>query len=118
MVRTKPVVVGGSLSDPEHVSCTSAKSCLATGDSFAPGGIYAESWNGAKWTRFKVAVPANAASTYLADISCTGSVLVGVACRSATACTAVGSRGPLGAQASSALSGFWSPGRPWRLVTA
>lgn len=66
------------------VFCGSATDCTAVGRSFDAAGnqtAVAESWNGAAWKSQVVAVPTGA----------TGAELSGVSCRSASACTAVGS---------------------------
>jgi hypothetical protein len=66
------------------VFCASATVCSAVGRSFDAEGTQTavvESWDGAAWKSQVVAVPAGA----------TGAELSGVSCRSASACTAVGS---------------------------
>ena len=66
------------------VFCGSATDCTAVGRSFDAAGNQTpvvESWNGVAWTSQAAAVPAGA----------TGVELSGVSCRSASACTAVGS---------------------------
>jgi hypothetical protein len=66
------------------VFCGSATDCTAVGRSFDAAGMetaVVESWNGAAWKNQAIAVPAGG----------TGAELSGVSCRSAAACTAVGS---------------------------
>jgi hypothetical protein len=66
------------------VFCGSATDCTAVGRSFDAAGnqtAVVESWNGAAWKSQAAAVPAGA----------TGAELSAVSCRSASACTAVGS---------------------------
>ncbi len=66
------------------VFCGSATDCTAVGRSFDAAGnqtAVVESWNGAAWQSQAAAVPAGA----------TGAELGAVSCRSASACTAVGS---------------------------
>ena len=66
------------------VFCGSATDCTAVGRSFDAAGnqtAVVEAWNGVAWTSQVAAVPAGA----------TGVELSGVSCRSASACTAVGS---------------------------
>jgi len=58
------------------VSCASASACTAI------GGSYGQRWNGRKWTRQRIAVPARARSFNLTAVSCS----------SARHCTAVGSK--------------------------
>jgi len=65
------------------VSCTAAKACTAVGDYVNSGGDYvslAEVWNGTSWAIQTTPNPTGAKDTFLS----------GVACPSATACTAVG----------------------------
>jgi hypothetical protein len=66
---------------PTSVSCASASACMAIWASFG-GKSQAEWWNGTTWRATTIV-----GSTRRAD----GTVLNGVSCTSATACTAVGS---------------------------
>lgn len=65
------------------VSCPAASFCLAVGwkGNGGNGASVAEVWNGTSWSVQKVAAPAGATGSSLADVSCA----------STTACTAVGS---------------------------
>jgi hypothetical protein len=66
------------------VSCASATACTAVGESVNSAGSpvdLAEVWDGTSWSSESIPNPAGA----------TSSILVGVACASAAACTAVGS---------------------------
>ena len=72
--------------DLRGVSCTSATACTAVGDTLATGAgqlslTLAEVWDGTSWTVQPTPNPAGSA----------GTILTGVSCTSATACTAVGS---------------------------
>jgi hypothetical protein len=74
---------GTSASELAGVSCSSAKACIAAGDYFNRSGTQvtlAERWNGRKWAFQSTPNPSHAAV----------SLLIGVSCSSATACTAVG----------------------------
>jgi hypothetical protein len=68
------------------VSCTSPTGCTAVGYYYDPGSSIplplAERWNGAGWTLQFPTSPLSSAGY--------GTVLIGVSCTSATACTAVG----------------------------
>jgi hypothetical protein len=69
------------------VTCTSASACTAVGTYTASSGkgvTLAERWNGKSW---KIQSSPNLAGALLSQ-------LVGVACTSATSCTAVGTGGP------------------------
>jgi hypothetical protein len=74
----------GSLGNALYgVSCPSATACIAVGSSASSSGAdvtLAEAWNGTTWTVQATPNPAGAL----------GSSLYGISCRSATACTAVG----------------------------
>ncbi len=74
---------GTSESDLAAVSCSSANSCTAAGDYYNRSGIevtLAEYWNGTSWALRHTPNPSGA------DIS----LLTGVSCSSANACTSVG----------------------------
>ena len=67
------------------VSCSSATACTAVGSYFDTSGVeltLAEAWSGTSWTIQKTPNPVRATAP--------GSVLDGVSCTSASACTAVG----------------------------
>src|SRR5262249_37684692 len=72
------------------VACTSRSSCMAVGNEFDPAtgqglGTLAERWDGRTWQIVPTVKPAPAGP---------GAGLNGVACTSASACTAVGNRAP------------------------
>ncbi|MGD0394683.1 MAG: hypothetical protein ABSC41_18820, partial [Acidimicrobiales bacterium] len=82
-VQTTPNPSGATDSDLDAVSCRSATACTAVGAYESRSGAQvtlAEVWNGNSWTVRTTPNPKGA----------TDSGLDGVACRSATACTAVG----------------------------
>jgi hypothetical protein len=91
------------------VSCPSRTACVAVGrhqDGISPLTV-AEAWNGTSW---RIQATPNPAGTF-------GSVLRGVSCTSASACTAVGSynRGPFGPAAP--LAEAWNGSR-WSIQAA
>jgi hypothetical protein len=95
---------GGSLSS---VSCTTATACTATGSYFAsPGGAFAERWNGTTWSFQSVPYPPNY------QTSTSQIVLSAVACRSASACVAVGNYTPNNTPAT--FAAVWN-GTKWSL---
>ena len=74
---------GTSESELAGVSCSSAKACIAAGDYYNRSGTQvtlAERWNGRKWVVQRTPNPADDGA----------SLLKGVSCSSAAACTAVG----------------------------
>ena len=74
---------GRPSSELRAVSCSSAQACIAVGgytDGTGNQTAFAERWDGSTWQFQHVAVPVGA----------TGSLLVGVSCSEARACTAVG----------------------------
>ena len=77
--RNNPTSTGGSL---QGVSCRSAATCVAVGDSFTGSGSggSAEDWNGGIWTIKPVPNPGGATDVLLDSVSC----------GSARACVAVG----------------------------
>ena len=77
--RNNPTSTGGSL---QGVSCRSAATCVAVGDSFAGSrsGGSAEDWSGRIWTIKPVPNPGGATDVLLDSVSC----------GSARACVAVG----------------------------
>jgi hypothetical protein len=82
-VQTVPVPSGSLLSSFSGVACTSANACTAVGtydDSSEVAYTLAEAWNGTKWSVQTTPTPSGAKA----------SILNGVACSSASACTAVG----------------------------
>jgi hypothetical protein len=83
VTRTSPNRSGAKNSELNGVSCPSASACTAVGSSGLPGGYVtlAERWNGTAWSVQPTPNPSGA----------TTSVLQGVSCSSASACTAVGS---------------------------
>jgi hypothetical protein len=53
------------------VSCVTAKSCIAVGDSqYGTGPLLVETWNGAKWTLRTARVPGGAQDPYPSSVSC------------------------------------------------
>jgi len=84
--RIEPTPRPGQGSSLQDVSCTSATACTAIGDYVRITGneeTLAEAWNGKKWVFERTPNPSGAKS----------SILNGVSCRSATACTAGGGSG-------------------------
>jgi hypothetical protein len=78
---------GDSALQLSSVSCTAATACTAVGayfdDATAQEVPLAERWNGTRWTRERVPLPAGE----------TSAALTGVSCASATVCSAVGDAG-------------------------
>jgi hypothetical protein len=90
------------------VSCTSATTCMGVGfiiNSLAEQRPLAETWNGTSWTKQSVALPSGAPN----------SLLHGVSCTSASACTAVGGAGS-GGFPSQPVAERWN-GTSWKLQT-
>jgi hypothetical protein len=84
-IQQTPAPAGGQAVILNGVSCPSATSCTAVG-SYQASNVtltLAEAWDGTSWTVQPTANPAGAGE----------SALLGVACRSAGVCTAVGYRG-------------------------
>jgi hypothetical protein len=82
-IQSTPTPAGSSMDILTGVSCRSATDCSAVGDDVDATGIQvplAESWDGRSWTIRSTPVPAGALA----------SVLFGVSCTAAIACTAVG----------------------------
>ena len=81
-IQHTPNPAGGSGSILNGVSCTSASACTAVGDSSNGTATVtlAERWNGTRWSIQTTPNPAGGSN----------SMLNGVSCASATACTAVG----------------------------
>jgi hypothetical protein len=72
---------GSTFGSLTGVSCVTARSCVAVGDSSGGGGpVLMETWNGTKWTLRTARIPGGGFSAYPSAISC----------RSATSCVAVG----------------------------
>jgi hypothetical protein len=81
-IQPTPNRAGATFNLLNGVSCTAATACTAVGDSLTSAGIdmtLAERWNGNSW---KIQPTPNSGAT--------GSVLQGVSCTAANACTAVG----------------------------
>ncbi len=96
---TKSSPVRGSNTFLKAVSCASPKSCVAVGGFSSPAGVsrtLIESWNGRRWSVSTSPSPAGQ-----------GSDLLGVSCRSARSCTAVGASGA-GALVESLSGSVWS----------
>jgi hypothetical protein len=84
-VPTPPGNAGGALS---AVSCTSATACMAVGDYRGVQHLYApftEVWDGTSWSLRKIP-----SGQGLSTDSTSGTILAGVSCTEASACTAVG----------------------------
>ena len=81
-IQATPNAAGGTGSGLSGVSCTSASACTASGDSLTGSGdrSLAEAWNGTTW---RIRATPNPVGTTSTD-------LFAVSCRSASACTAVG----------------------------
>jgi hypothetical protein len=106
-VHTAPSPSGATSSQFNAVSCTSGTACTAVGGSAGPSGglTLAERWDGSVWTLQSTLDPAGASS----------SVLNGVACSGATACSAVGSAiNNVGLRLS--LAETWN-GSAWTLIS-
>jgi len=102
-VRQTPNPPGARQTELVGVSCTSATSCIAVGDTFSPASRsmpVAEAWNGISWSIQQVPNPPN------------GGVFNGVSCVSASACVAVG--GLSGTLNNLAFAGVWN-GTSWSL---
>ena len=66
-----PVPKGGGFTSLTGVSCITARSCIAVGDSQGGAGpLIVETWNGAKWTLQTARIPGGARSTYPGAVSC------------------------------------------------
>jgi hypothetical protein len=66
-----PVPANGGLAALTGVSCITATSCFAVGDSRAGAGpLLLETWNGAKWTLQTAGIPGGAGSAYPGAVSC------------------------------------------------
>lgn len=112
---TLPGLAGNAYSAAlENVSCVSAVNCVAVGSygtHASPGGtpsdvVFAEYWNGRKWSRAGLPVPAGSQGAWLYDVSCAPS---------SRTCMATGGRG-LGNGRSGALAESLSAGR-WKATT-
>jgi len=81
-IQTTPNPAGGSEIHLIRVSCTSATACTAAGfySNATTTVTLAERWNGTRWSIQTTPNPAGGSN----------SMLNGVSCASATACTAVG----------------------------
>ncbi len=99
-IQSTPNPSGSNNSVLDGVSCTSPSACTAVGqyDSAGTNVTLAERWDGTSWTIQTTPNPGDSAS----------SVLSGVSCTSATACTAVGSG------AGAALAERWD-GTSWTI---
>ena len=82
-VQSVPAPSGATATELYRVSCVSASACTAAGNYVTSGGAtvpLAENWNGTAWSVQSTPTPSGALASYLD----------GMACVSATACTAVG----------------------------
>ncbi len=102
---------GGAAGFYNHVSCTSATSCMAAGgvgplaSSWTQGHAAWASWNGSAWSVHAINPPPGQ-----------GASLWGEGCLSPTSCVAVGTQGKFGTTTGVALTGFWN-GSSWRTIT-
>jgi hypothetical protein len=111
-VQKTPLPSGSPGGTFNAVSCSAPTACTATGTSDTTGKTgpaLAERWNGKMWSIQATPNPTGLGSTYF------NATLVGVSCVSATACTAIGSYAPGGANAYYAE--VWN-GTSWKLQTA
>ncbi len=107
-VEKLPKVPGARSSGLTAVACTSANRCTAVGESTNSSDVVAalaEVWNGTSWTVEATPDPSGALD----------SVLTGVSCTSAGACTAVGSYTD-GSNLSDTLAETWN-GTSWSIQT-
>ena len=66
-----PAPKGSGFTSLTGVSCITASSCVAVGDSRSGAGpLIVETWNGAKWTLRTASIPGGARSTYPGAVSC------------------------------------------------
>jgi len=117
-LQPAPTPAGAKDSQFTAVSCGSADACTAVGeyrDSAGADVTLAERWNGKDWIIQRTVNPGGAVTVAVLDAALSGSDLDGVACASATNCTAVGqystNAGPV------ALIERWD-GSGWRLQPA
>src|SRR6516165_8261818 len=104
-IQATPSLPGNAVKLLAGVACTSRSSCLAVGGEFDPAtgenlGTLAERWNGRTWRIVPTFKPAPAGRD---------AFLNGVACTSASACTAVGNR-----TLAKTLAEGWN-GRTWQV---
>ena len=105
---TAPDPAGAQGTELEGISCTAANACEAVGDSINSSGtdlVYAEHFNGSKWSLQTVPSPAGATGSYFAAVSCSSS----------SACTAVGSY-TTSTGATAMLAERWT-GTSWTIST-
>jgi len=105
-LRPTPNPQGSTHTVLRAVSCTSATACMAVGwyEKGTSNNLpLAESWNGSQWSIRSAPAPAGT----------TSSALAGVACTSATACTAVGGSNT-GATSAQPLAEVWD-GTAWSI---
>jgi hypothetical protein len=104
-IQATPSLPGNAVKLLGGVACTSRSSCMAVGNEFDPAtgeslGTLAERWNGRTWRIVPTFKPAPAGRN---------AALYGVACTSASACTAVGNQ-----TLAKTLAERWN-GRTWRV---
>jgi hypothetical protein len=104
-IQRTPSLPGNAVKLLAGVACTSRSSCMAVGNEFDPAtgeslGTLAERWNGRTWRIVPTFKPAPAGPN---------AALYGVACTSATACTAVGNQ-----SLAKTLAERWN-GRTWQV---
>ena len=96
------------------ISCTSARACIAVGDSFTLGDTstaVAMRWNGRTWTALDIPDPAGPAGPLI--------IINGISCASASMCIAVGDAATFGGQSFTfmPLTERWN-GRKWAIQTS
>jgi hypothetical protein len=104
-IQATPSLPGKAVKLLNSVACTSRSSCMAVGNEFDPAtgeslGTLAERWNGRTWRIVPTFKPAPTGAN---------AAFNGVACTSASACTAVGNRTPV-----KTLAERWN-GRTWQV---
>jgi hypothetical protein len=116
-LQPTPIPAGAKDSEFTAVSCTSANACTAVGtyrDSAGADVTLAERWTGSNWIVQRTVNPGEALTEQEFDAAQSGSNLNGVACASATSCTAVGHYS--NNKGSTALIEHWDGSR-WTLQT-
>ena len=105
-MKTAPRPKGGTDSGLYGVSCTSARDCIAVGNTIrnTNNNVFSELWNGQAWAI--KATPRPKRTTY--------SNLGSVSCRSAKFCTAVGQYQAGNSSKSRTLAEAWN-GQAWRI---
>lgn len=105
-IQPTPNPAGATAGNLLGVSCLSASACFAVGDFRSGSGVrrvLAEAWHGSSWSIQPAPIPAGASRSFLNDVSC----------RSASACTAVGTY-QHGKRAHVTLAEVWN-GTSWSI---